>query len=106
MSKQHKGKRDSDTALKERVVKPSKYCVVFLDDNYTPFDFVISLLMSLFFHPLHTALQLTEQVHGSGRAVAGRGYSLEIAEEKARQVIEASKKQGHPFQAIVEAQDE
>ena len=46
MSEHHKRKKDSGLALKERVVKPSKYCVVLLDDDYTPFDFVISLLMS------------------------------------------------------------
>ena len=106
MSEHHKRKKDSGLALKERVVKPSKYCVVLLDDDYTPFDFVISLLMSLFFHPLQKALQLTEQVHGSGRAVAGQGYSLEIAEAKVKQVIEASQRQGHPFRAIVEIQEE
>ena len=106
MSEHHKRKKDSELLVREQVVKPSKYCVVFLDDNYTPFDFVISLLMSLFFHPLHKALQLTEQVHGSGRAVAGQGYSLEVAKAKARQVIEASQRQGHPFRAVVETQKE
>ena len=106
MSEHRKRKRESEIAIKDRVAKPSKYRVVFLDDDYTPFDFVISLLISLFFHPLQTALQLTEQVHDSGRAIAGQNYSLEIAEEKVRQVIESSQSQGHPFQAIVEIQDD
>jgi ATP-dependent Clp protease adaptor protein ClpS len=100
-----KTQRNQDLALQERARRPKKYCVVLIDDDYTPFDFVISLLMTLFFHPFSTALELTEKVHETGRAVAGQGYSFEIAQAKAMQVIQTSQTQGHPFQAIVEPQE-
>ena len=100
-----KTQKNQELALQERVRRPKKYCVVLVDDDYTPFDFVISLLMTLFFHPFSTALELTEEVHETGQAIAGQGYSFEIAQAKAMQVIQASQSQGHPFQAIVEPED-
>ena len=106
MSKHRKQKTEHNLALKERVSKPSKYRVVLLNDDYTPFQFVISLLVSIFFHSWKVAQDLTQEIHESGRAVAGQNYSLEIAEEKARQVIDIAQSQGHPFQAIVELQED
>ena len=106
MSKHRERKKEHSLALKERISKPSKYRVVLLNDDCTPFQFVISLLISVFFHSLKVAQELTQEVHESGRAIAGQNYSLEIAEEKARQVIDIAQKQGHPFQAIVELQED
>ena len=75
-------KVDVTVKEKDRVAYPSMYDVIFLNDDYTPMDFVIHILMSLFGHDELTAQNVTHRIHDNGQGVAG-SYFLEIAEQKA-----------------------
>ena len=92
----------TDTAIEEKtrvtrkLKEPSKYKVVVMNDNYTPMEFVIALLVKVFNIATDTAVQLTLEIHNQGSAVAGI-YSYEIAEQKVSEATEISRLNGHPL---------
>ena len=65
----------TDGAVKERVeIKrqdPTPYAVVLLNDDYTPMQFVVDILESLFDKMPAEAHRIMMQVHLNGRGVAG-----------------------------------
>lgn len=80
---------------------PQRYNVVFLNDDFTPMAFVINLLIEVFNKNIETAQEITEEIHQSGRAVAGT-YNLEIAEQKVQESIMVSRHAGHPLEITYE----
>jgi ATP-dependent Clp protease adaptor protein ClpS len=86
-----------DEKIKKRAVEPPKYKVVFLNDDQTPIEWVIGLLIDVFKHTNETAEQITLTIHTEGSGVAGT-YSYEIAEQKAIESTTASRNQGFPLQ--------
>ncbi len=83
------------------VVPPSRYAVVLLNDDYTPMDFVVSILTEIFLLPASQAAAVMLLVHHEGRGVCGL-YQKDIAETKCRQVLERAAAAGHPLQCVVE----
>lgn len=55
--------------------------VVLFNDDVTTFDFVIKVLMTVFFLPKDKAVNLTFKVDEEGSAVAGT-YTVDIAKSK------------------------
>ncbi len=88
---------DSDTELQE----PSQYAVIFLNDDYTPMDFVIEILMHLFQKDYPNAFAIMMQVHEHGRGIAGT-YPKEIAEEKVHQVAYVAQANEFPLTCVIE----
>lgn len=80
---------------------PKKYKVVFCNDDVTPMNFVISLLMNIFRHNEKDAYDITMNVHNTGRGIAGI-YNYEIAEQKAIDSINLSRANGYPLVVKVE----
>lgn len=95
------------TKIKESIdtviLEPSKYKVVLYNDNTTPMDFVISLLIKIFHHSESAAVDLTMKVHNDGSAVAGV-YSYEVAEQKGIDSTNMSRQNGFPLVVKVEAE--
>ncbi len=92
---------DGDTgtvaqAAKPALKPPSMYKVILLNDDYTPMDFVIDVLMSFFAMDQEKATQIMMAIHTQGRAVCGV-YSRDIAETKATQVNQYSRESQHPL---------
>lgn len=90
-----------DERIKTKIVEPKKWKVIFLNDDATPIDFVISLLIEIFKHNIDTAKEITMQVHETGSGVAGL-YSFEIAEAKAAEATTLSRGNGFPLQIKIE----
>jgi len=84
------------TATSQDIKPPRMYKVIIHNDDYTPVDFVITLLISLFRHDPQRAAQITMDVHNQGSAVAGI-YSLEIAEQKVVDATQLSRNNGWPL---------
>ena len=95
--KDPKTRTKGDEGLKE----PSMFLAVLLNDDFTPMDFVIALLVEVFHHTQDQASKLMWDVHTKGKAIAGR-YTFEICETKVAMVLALAKKHGHPLQAVVE----
>ena len=85
------------------ILEPGKFKVVLYNDNQTPAEFVIALLMKVFRHSEEKALDITMKVHNDGSGVAGV-YLYEIAEQKGMEATNLSRNQGHPLVIKVEAE--
>jgi ATP-dependent Clp protease adaptor protein ClpS len=80
---------------------PPSYAVVMLDDDLTPMDFVVLVLISLFNKTEDEAEIIMMDVHEKGKGVAG-SYTREIAETRVVQVHEIAQANEHPFQCEME----
>ena len=90
-----------DEKIKITVTEPNKYKIVFLNDDKTPMDFVVSLLVELFKHSEEVARAITLKIHEEGSGVVGI-YSYEIAEQKALEATGISRENGFPLKIKVE----
>lgn len=81
--------------------EPAKYKVVLHNDDYTSMDFVVDILMRIFYKNYEEAQRIMLQVHENGKAVCGI-YSFEIAQTKAQQVKQLAKQSGFPLLATIE----
>ena len=95
----------TDGAVKERVDSkkqdPTLYKVVLLNDDYTPMEFVMHVLETVFQKSPAEAYRIMMQVHLNGRGVAGV-YPWEVAETKADKVASLASEAGHPLKATIE----
>lgn len=96
---------DDDGALLEAVrsaVKPPKrYQVVLLNDDFTPMDFVVTVLMRFFSMDEARASAVMLAVHTQGKGICGV-YSKEVAEMKVMQVNQYAREHQHPLQCEME----
>ena len=91
------------TKEKPEVKKPNMYAVVLINDDYTPMEFVIYVLQTIFKKSYEEAKKIMLLVHNEGKGMCGV-YSLDIAETKANQVIEFSRVNQHPLECKVQKQ--
>ena len=81
--------------------KPPLFSVLILNDDYTPMEFVVDVLMRFFPLTLENATQVMLHVHTRGRGVCGV-YTREIAESKVAQVNEYARLNQHPLLCTME----
>jgi ATP-dependent Clp protease adaptor protein ClpS len=95
---------DEEVVLERRskVKKPPRYKVVLLNDDFTPFEFVISLLCKHFQKSLHEAENITLTVHQEGSGIVHIYPSKDVAEMKAKQANSLSREQGFPLKCVTE----
>lgn len=86
----------------DKTKTPSFYKVLILNDDFTPREYVVHVLQKFFKKSEQEATHLMLQVHHKGQGVAGV-FTCEIAETKAYQVNEYSKKHKYPLKCVVEA---
>ena len=94
---EHRG--DEGLALQEakpELKEPSMYKVVLLNDDYTPMEFVVTLLERLLGLDREKATRIMLLIHTHGKGVCGI-YTYEIAETKVAQVTEYSQRHQHPL---------
>ena len=90
-----------DEKIKIHVKEPGQYKVIFLNDDKTPIEFVVSLLIELFKHTQETAVAITMKIHEEGSGVVGI-YTYEIAEQKAVEATTLCRDNGFPLKIRVE----
>lgn len=108
LSKDNKDNISSDSGIlileqEPEVKEPPSYQVILINDDYTPMEFVIYILQSIFRKSYEEAKTIMLEVHNKGKGVCGV-YSLDIAETKANQVIEFSRINQHPLECKVQKQ--
>ena len=89
-----------ETARPE-LARPPLYSVLLLNDDCTPMDFVVEVLVRFFALDLERATQVMLHVHTRGRGVCGL-YTREVAESKVAQVNEYSRLNQHPLLCTME----
>ena len=97
----------TDTAIKTltqekiKVEEPSKYDVIFLNDEVTTFEFVVKVLTQIFNKTTDQAIALTKQIHEQGKGIVGT-YIYEIAEQKGIETTLLAREEGYPLQVKVQ----
>lgn len=87
--------------VRPKLKKPPLYKVLVLNDDYTPMEFVVMLLMQFFNMSQEKAEQIMLHIHTQGLGVCGV-FTREIAETKIRQIMECARANQHPLQCIME----
>ncbi len=75
---------------------PDRFKVIILNDDYTPFEFVIQLLIEVFNKNADEAKAVTNEVHQLGQGVVGF-FNAEVAEQKSSEATLLSRTAGHPL---------
>jgi ATP-dependent Clp protease adaptor protein ClpS len=81
--------------------KPSMYKVLLLNDDYTPMEFVVHVLESIFKKNRQEATDIMLHVHRRGVGVCGI-YTFEVAETKVAQVMDFARANEQPLQCTME----
>jgi ATP-dependent Clp protease adaptor protein ClpS len=89
------------TKTKPRVKRPNMYRVLLLNDDYTPMEFVVHVLIRFFNKNQEDATRIMLHVHQNGVGECGI-YTYEIAETKVTQVMDFARKHQHPLQCVME----
>lgn len=84
-----------------QVKEPNKFKVIVCNDDVTPIEFVIAMLVTIFKYTTVEAYEITMKVHTAGRATAGV-YPYEIAEQKAIDGINMARDNDFPLILKVE----
>jgi len=92
-------REQTDTKLS--ITYPGRYNVILVNDDITPMEFVIDLLVTIFNKNIEQSTKLTLAVHNDGKAVAGT-YSSEVAEQKQFEAMTATRNAGWPLEVLVE----
>jgi ATP-dependent Clp protease adaptor protein ClpS len=104
MTRKHAPDHEHGTVVetgKPELARPPLYSVLLLNDDYTPMDFVVDVLVRFFALDLEKATQVMLHVHTRGRGVCGV-YSREVAESKVAQVNEYARLNQHPLLCTME----
>lgn len=96
-----KRKTDFRNSSRVKPKKPSMYNVIMLNDDFTPMDFVVSMLMKYFEKSGTEATELMLSVHHGKKAIVGT-YVYDVAMTKTLRVTAEAREKGYPFKVIVE----
>ena len=93
-----------DLAVEEerpKVKRPPLYRVVLINDDYTPMEFVVDILETVFGLDRTRATQVMLEVHTKGKGNCGV-FNYEIAETKVAQVMGLAQQHQHPLLCTME----
>ena len=93
-----------DLAVEEaapKLKRPSLYRVILINDDYTPMEFVVEILESVFGMERNRATRVMLEVHTKGKGICGV-FTYEIAETKVAQVMGIAQQQQHPLLCTIE----
>jgi ATP-dependent Clp protease adaptor protein ClpS len=104
------GKRMSDTDLKPRgkaelkTEKPRLHKVILVNDDYTPREFVVRVLKSIFHVNEDLAYKIMMTAHRRGVCVVAV-YTKDVAETKATEGTDAGRNAGYPLMFTTEPEE-
>ena len=93
-----------DLAVEEaapKLKRPALYRVILINDDYTPMEFVVEILESVFGMERNKATRVMLEVHTKGKGICGV-FTYEIAETKVAQVMGIAQQQQHPLMCTME----
>lgn len=85
----------------EKTKEPAMYKVLLINDDYTPMDFVVDILGSVFNKSTENALRIMMNVHQNGNGLCGV-YIYEVAETKVKTVHSLAEENGYPLRSTME----
>jgi len=95
---------ETKPSAKPKTHQPRCYKVILLNDNYTPQEFVVSVLRKVFRLTTDQASRVMITAHMKGSCVVVV-LSKDIAETKAQEANEMGKQEGYPLQFTTEPEE-
>jgi ATP-dependent Clp protease adaptor protein ClpS len=92
------------TLPKTKTQRPKLWKVILLNDDYTPRDFVVTVLKAVFRMTSAQANGVMLTAHRRGVCVVAV-YTREIAETKAREATDMGKREGYPLTFTTQPED-
>tara|TARA_B100000575_G_C23068308_1_gene615242 strand:- start:581 stop:916 length:336 start_codon:yes stop_codon:yes gene_type:complete len=83
------------------IKEPPQYQVVLLNDDFTPMEFVVFVLQTVFGHNHQKSTEIMMLVHTKGKGICGI-FPKEIAEMMSYEVNTLAKDHGHPLLSEIE----
>ncbi|MBM3649807.1 MAG: ATP-dependent Clp protease adapter ClpS [Alphaproteobacteria bacterium] len=93
-----------DTIAKPKVEQPRLHKVILINDDYTPREFVVGVLMMVFHMSEDQAYRVMMTAHRRGACVVA-AYTRDIAESKASEGTRAGRQAGHPLEFTTEPEE-
>ncbi|MCQ2974482.1 MAG: ATP-dependent Clp protease adaptor ClpS [Bacteroidales bacterium] len=91
-----KQQSSSKQKSKNNLDEPKKYKVIMHNDDITTMDFVVDVLMKVFFKTKTIAKQLMMEIHTQGQAIVGV-YSYDIAISKSKKAMALASEKNFPL---------
>lgn len=85
------------------VKEPPMFRVIYINDDQTPMEFVISTLIEHFDYTIDSAQDITVAIHETGSAVVAV-LPYELAEQKGIEITVSARAAGYPLQIKLEPQ--
>ena len=105
-SRRHETQTLTRTRTREKLKRPRLYRVLFHNDDYTPMEFVVLVLMQIFQLSEPEATRIMLHIHHRGIGVAGV-FPFSVAETRVAEVMAAAEKSEYPLLVTMEpASDE
>ena len=98
---QEQRQNQSRNVLKSAPKEPRKYNVIILNDDFTTFEFVIMVMMTVFGKPQTEAYNIAETTHIHQKATVG-SYTLDIAKSKVAKATSMARAEGFPLRFEVQ----
>ena len=95
------GDQRTQTLERTQTDRPRLWRVLLLNDDYTPMDFVVTVLSQYFRKSEQDARLIMLAVHHRGQGVAGV-YTRDVAETKVAQVGAQARREGYPLRVLAE----
>jgi ATP-dependent Clp protease adaptor protein ClpS len=92
------------TKVKPKTERPKLYKVILINDDYTPREFVVSVLKAVFRMSEDQAYRVMVTAHRRGVCVVAV-FTKDVAETKATQAIDAGKSAGYPLMFTTEPEE-
>jgi ATP-dependent Clp protease adaptor protein ClpS len=98
-------KADTKIKIKPNIalIEPPMFKIIYMNDEVTSMEFVVSSLIEYFQYTEDTATNITQNIHDQGSAVVAV-LPYEIAEQKGIEVTVSARSQGYPLQVKVESE--
>jgi ATP-dependent Clp protease adaptor protein ClpS len=92
------------TRIRPKIEKPRLHKVILLNDDYTPREFVVSVLNAVFRMSKEQAYRVMITAHMRGACVVAV-FTRDVAESKATEATELGKQAGYPLMFTTEPEE-
>jgi ATP-dependent Clp protease adaptor protein ClpS len=100
------GDLERELLTEERVQlkRPDMYRIVLLNDDYTPREFVVWVVVKVFYKSMEESTRIMLEAHTKGKSSVGV-FTYDVAKTKLLQVEKLAELYEHPLKCIMEVEE-
>jgi ATP-dependent Clp protease adaptor protein ClpS len=95
---------DPRAVVRPKIEQPRLHKVILLNDDFTPREFVVKVLQSVFHMSEDQAYRVMMTAHQRGACVVA-AFTRDIAESKATEATSMARQAGHPLEFTTEPEE-